>query len=136
MGLWYSESEKLVRSFENQKSSRSAGCSFGHRCVRARLAAERSTGLRDACVHQGAAGIELLTSRLCVVMDSALPAGGCDKLRARILPRLRICSVQVTQHQEGAVCGRGIHADPPHQVSSRCSFWGAMDVRPDPRKAP
>lgn len=62
-------------ALKNQEGPRSAGCSFGHSCATARLA-ECSTGLRDARVQQGAAGTVLLTCRLWVVMDPALPAGG------------------------------------------------------------
>lgn len=43
-------------------------------------------GGRDMGVHRGAPGVVLLTCRLCVVMDSALPGGGCGRLGVRILP--------------------------------------------------
>lgn len=61
-------------------------------------------GVRDIGVHRGAPGIVLLTYRLRVVMDSALPGGGCGRLGVRILPRLRFSSTQAVR---GELCVAG-----------------------------
>lgn len=58
-----------------------------------------------------------------VVMDSALPAGGCAGLGAASCPGFGSAPCSHTA-LGGSCLWQGISADPPHQVSSRCSFWG------------
>lgn len=83
-------------------------------------------GGRDMGVHRGAPGVVLLTCRLCVVMDSALPGGGCGRLGVRILPAfLHTASLGGSCAWQGGVCacwGQAGSIWLPHPVFCRCSF--------------